>query len=193
MRCAVLREVLFVLHDCQVRGLRVARTGGEGSKRKNERMGEALSRVVAYHEAGHAVAADALGIPWVCAILPETTAFDARVVLKDGLTTDDFDARDLAAFGWAGAVAEFRLGLWHGDDRMPSLSDLQAVALGDRVAIGGDFEIGDGLLYAWKILSERWDWVVIAACWLEAGRVLLPDDLRLPGPVLPGANEALNR
>ena len=152
-------------------------------KRKIERVGETLGRLVAYHEAGHAVVADALGIPWVCAVLPETTAFDARVVLKDGLTTDDFDAYDLAAFGWAGAVAELRLGLRDGDDRMPSLSDLQAVASGDRVAIGGDFEIGDGLLYASEILSERWDWVIIAASWLEAGRVLLPDDLRLPGRI----------
>lgn len=65
----------------------------------------AANRLIAsFHEAGHVVVADALGIPWKWAAVPEylfgRTRFDA---------SDDSPPKgspeDLAAMGWAGVVA----------------------------------------------------------------------------------------
>lgn len=63
--------------------------------------------VAAYHEAGHVVVADALGILWEWAYVPDKGR--GRTRLRSQVNAPEPSPADLSAFGWAGTVAEHRL------------------------------------------------------------------------------------
>ena len=144
----------------------------------------AANRLIAsFHEAGHVVVGDALGIPWKWAAVPEYQFGHTRFDAPDNCPPQA-SPEDLSALGWAGVVAGHLVLAQRSRGRCPRPDALWRDASdSDKRYIADDRRAGVHLRRAFEILTERWDVVEAVANALEEdGYVWSGSQLPLPGP-----------
>ena len=138
--------------------------------------------VAAFHEAGHVVVADALGIPWEWAVVPEHGRGRIRFDSQDSGPRGS--PGDLSALGWAGVVAEYLVLMHRPGRRLPRPETFwRRASVSDRRNIADDRRAGLHLQRVARILKERWTIVEAIATALEDDGFVSPEsDVFLPGP-----------